>query len=80
MMVMQHTTFMNAPVAMPIQSMHEWNKMGHRTLLDTYAGITVHIETGEDDPVIVRNGAYFLKMIVSDSIARRPKDFRRPGP
>ena len=74
------TTFLNAPVAMPNTSMHGWNKQGHRTLLGEHAGVTVHKDTDADDPVIVRNGAYFLKMYVSDSIAGRPQGFARHGP
>ena len=68
-------------VAMPIQPMHEWNNMGHRTSLDTFACITVRKETGDYDPVVVRNGAYFIHMIVSNTIAYKPlKDLRRLGP
>ena len=60
--------------------MHVWNKQGHRTMLDEQAGVTVHKGTDADDPVIARNGAYVLKMYVSDSIAGRPQGFARQGP
>ena len=64
---------------MPMKPMHGWDNMGHQTLLDTHAGITVEKTTGGNDPVIVRNGAYFIKMYVNEAIAKRPKDFHGRG-
>ena len=49
-------------------------------MLETHAGVTVHND-GDEDPVIVRNGAYFMKMYVTDQIAGKPTEgFVRPGP
>ena len=54
--------YLNAPVAVTITSMHKWNTKGHRTLTDEHGGITANIHDGTDDPVLCRNGVYFIKL------------------
>ena len=63
---------------MPIMSQHKWNVDGHRTLTDAWGGITVHTASDTDDPVILRNGVYFIKMLLPDHVVNQ--DFTRPGP
>ena len=52
----KQATFLTAKLQMPIISQHGWNTDGHTTLTDEHGGITVHVASGEDDPVICRNG------------------------
>ena len=61
----RQTLYLDAPVSMPITSSHLWNAQGFRTTLDEDFGETLHKESGQTDPLIVRNGVYFLKMRVS---------------
>ena len=62
------TIYRDAPVSMPITSGHRWNEQGFRTTLDADTGETVHKETGETDPIIVRNGVYFMRMRVQQCL------------
>ena len=57
----RRTVYLDAPVSMPITSSHEWSKDGFCSTLDVDWGETVHKATGETDPLIVRNGTYFMK-------------------
>ena len=68
----KHTVFLNAPVAMPTISMHKWNRQGHRTLTDEHGGITTSIKDGTDDPVLCRNGVYFMKLYVDPGVMGKP--------
>ena len=73
--------FINAPVAMPILSVKRWNANGNRTILDEDSGVFIHKASGEEDPIVARNGVYFAKMIVKRSLLRQPGEttFGRPG-
>ena len=73
--------FNHARVSMPILSMDRWNNRGRRTTLDETDcdPFTVHKETGEIDPVINREGVYFMKIVVNRRLLNRPSGFTRPG-
>ena len=77
----KNVRFNNARVSMPILSMDRWNRQGHRTTLDEpeCESFTVHKQTGEVDPVINREGVYFLKTCVNRRLLKRPSGFARPG-
>ena len=70
--------YLNAGVAMPMTSMHTWNKHGHRTLLDEHGGVTTCIHEDTIDPVQCRHGVYVIKMYV-DPGSTGNKGFGRPG-
>ena len=67
--------FLDAHVSMPITSSHLWNAQGFRSTLEAGWGETVKKDTGETDPLIVRNGVYFIKMYVKKHIVEGA-----PGP
>ena len=73
-------TFYDAPVAMPIISTNVYNKQHNsKSLLDEDYGVLTQKDTGEEDPIVVRNGVYFLKMYVSNGILRPREGFGRPA-
>ena len=57
---------------MPIISSHSWNSDGFRTTLDEDWGETVKKDTDEKDPLIVRNGVYFMKMRIDNKFLPPP--------
>ena len=68
--------YLDATVSLPITSGHLWNAQGFRTTLDEDTGETVHKETGQTDPLIVRNGVYFMRMRVRQTLL--PKKQHEP--
>ena len=65
----------------PIISTHLWNASGFRTITDEDYGLTVNKDApSETDPLIVRNGAYFLKMRVAKKLTCRPNRAQPPPP
>ena len=70
----KHVVFNNTKVEMPILSMDRWNERGHKTLLDSQDGrsFTTEKATDLEDPVINRQGVYFMKMYVHKSLAKIP--------
>ena len=79
------TTYLDAPVSMPIISSHLWNADGFRTTLEAEWGDTLEKATGLRDPVVVRNGTYFMKMRVdkkrlpNKNARAKPKDVHKAG-
>ena len=72
--------FLNAPVSMPIVSSRRWNQTGHEGTLGGDYGSTCHLETGETDPLLCRNGVYFMKMNVKHKyLEPTGRGFGRPG-
>ena len=69
----RRTVYLDAPVAMPITSSNAWACDGFRSTLDEDWGDTVQKLTGETDPLIVRNGTYFMKMRVSSNLLPKQK-------
>ena len=78
----RHLEFLDAPVSMPIHSSNLWAKNGFRNIIEDTFGTTIHIDSGDQDPLVVRNGVYVMQMNVPKSlrcqhIADTP--FRRHG-
>ena len=62
------TVYLDAPVSMPIISSNSWASDGFRTVLDEHWGQTTKKDNVETEPLIVRNGTYFMKMRVDGSL------------
>ena len=74
------TTFVDAPVDMPILSVAQICEDGHRVIFNKKGGVIWNSETGEKTVFIKRRGVYFLKMLVPRSLVRTSDmDFARPG-
>ena len=55
---------LNGKVAMPICSSRRWNRDGHEGVLGDGYGRTTCLLTQEVDPLVCRQGVYFMKMYV----------------
>ena len=68
-------------VGMPIVSLHKVAREQHRIILEDDHGTIIHKPSGEQDPLLVRNGVYFMKMIVKHNLLRPPSEsgFARQG-
>ena len=72
--------FKGANVAMPIVSSKRRNKdTTHRAILDEDDGLLQHKPTGEEDPLLCRNGVYFMKMHVRKRLLGNDQDLGRQG-
>ena len=75
-------TFVNGNVSIPIMSIRLWAKDGQRSRFGDGEGETVHLPTGETDPILGRQGVYFMRVRVSNDILQppdEPEDFPRRG-
>ena len=76
----KHTRFAHGKVSMPILSIRLWAQDGHRNIFDADSGETIHLATGETDPIHGKLGAYFVKMILDpDIVEGADSPFVRPG-
>ena len=67
---------------MPIIGSKKWNhETKTRATLDEDFGLLHHKPTGEEDPLLCRQGVYFMKMMVSKKLLQPPPDegFGRRG-
>ena len=65
---------------MPIISTNVYNKKhSSKSVLDEDHGVLTQKTTGEEDPILVRNDVYFLKMYVGNSVLRPKAGLGRPA-
>ena len=64
--------FVNGKVSIPIISIRLWAKDGHRSIFDADSGETIKLSNGETDPIVAKQGVYFIKMRVGKDILSRP--------
>ena len=60
------TKYLDAPVSMPMISPHLWAQDGFQPVLDEQWCQTTRQDNGETDPIVVRNGTYFVTMRVHE--------------